>query len=202
MIAMATAPSKIPARRVGKNLERRVDETCGADSAAIFPLSSERLLAYDRNISIGSTAAAGCRVSDLRSQICRNLIKIGRETKTRSMVFYSRTTRREMMRRCGIGLLSSPLLALWNLERTNPPTPSDLGPPYQGTDDQLLDEIQRAAFDFFWNEASHSTGQIKDRALAKGNDSRLMSSIAATGFGLTGLCIAHQRGYGKSADIV
>jgi hypothetical protein len=118
------------------------------------------------------------------------------------MAFYGRTTRREMIRKCGMGLLGSPLLALWNPEKSNSPTPSDLGSPYQGTDDQLLDEIQRAAFDYFWNEASPSTGQIKDRALAKGNNSRLMSSIAATGFGLAGLCIAHQRGYGKSADIV
>src|SRR2546423_11225699 len=118
------------------------------------------------------------------------------------MAFYGRTTRREMIRKCGIGLLGSPLLALWSLKKTNSPTGSDLGSPYQGTDDQLLDEIQRAAFDFFWNEASPVTGQVKDRALAKGNDSRLMSSIAATGFGLTGLCIAHQRGYGKSVDIV
>src|SRR5437667_6298480 len=98
------------------------------------------------------------------------------------MAFDGRTTRREMMRRCGIGLLGSPLLALWNRGKNSPSISSNLGPPYQGTDDQLLDEIQRAAFEFFWNEASPSTGQIKDRALAKGNDSRLMSSIAATGF--------------------
>ena len=106
------------------------------------------------------------------------------------------------MRRCGIGLLGSPLLALWDREKNNSPNSSNRGSAYQGADDQLLDEIERAAFDFFWNEASPSTGQVKDRALAKGNDSRLMSSIAATGFALTCLCIAHQRGYGKSADIV
>ena len=113
------------------------------------------------------------------------------------MAFYGRTTRREMMRRCGVGLLASPLLTLWSCQKNNSSTSSNLGLPYQGTDDQLLDEIQRAAFDFFWNEASPSTGQVEDRALANGNDLRLMSSIAATGFGLTGLCIAHQRGYGK-----
>ncbi|PYV36203.1 MAG: hypothetical protein DMG09_18125, partial [Acidobacteria bacterium] len=65
----------------------------------------------------------------------------------------------------------------------------------------LLDDIQRATFDFFWNEASPTTGQVKDRALANGNDLRKMSSVAATGFGLTGLCIADYRGYGKSAEI-
>jgi hypothetical protein len=76
------------------------------------------------------------------------------------------------------------------------------GAPYEGTDKQLLDEIQRAIFSFFWNEASPKTGQVKDRALANGNDSHTMSSIAATGFGLTSLCIGDQRSYGKSADIL
>ena len=72
---------------------------------------------------------------------------------------------------------------------------------YRGTHEQFLDDIQRATFDFFWNEASPTTGQVKDRALANGNDLRKMSSVAATGFGLTGLCIADHRGYGKSAEI-
>ena len=58
---------------------------------------------------------------------------------------------------------------------------------YDGTDDQLLDEIQRGSFRFFWNETNPKTGQIKDRALLNGNDKRTMSSTAATGFGLTGL---------------
>jgi hypothetical protein len=76
------------------------------------------------------------------------------------------------------------------------------GEPYQGTDEQLLDEIERASFNFFWNEASPNTGQVKDRALAAGGDTRRMSSIAATGFGLTGLCIADRRGYRKSSEIL
>ena len=42
---------------------------------------------------------------------------------------------------------------------------------------------------------------MKDRALAAGNDSRIVSSIAATGFGLTALCIGHKRGYGDAAQI-
>src|ERR1700692_2806285 len=67
--------------------------------------------------------------------------------------------------------------------------------PYAGTDDQLLDEIQRGSFQFFWNETNPKTGQVKDRALLNGNDKRTMSSIAATGFGLTGLCIGNAREY-------
>src|SRR6185312_5788372 len=74
-------------------------------------------------------------------------------------------------------------------------------PPYEGTDEQLLDETQRASFDFFWKEASAQTGQVKDRALARGGDQRSISSIAATGFGLTALCIGDQREYRKSSEI-
>ncbi len=75
------------------------------------------------------------------------------------------------------------------------------GRKYERTDEQLLEEIQRAAFLFFWDEASPTTGQVKDRALASGGGTERMSSIAATGFGLTSLCIADHRGYAKSAEI-
>jgi hypothetical protein len=81
------------------------------------------------------------------------------------------------------------------------------GTPYSVPDEQFLDEIERASFEFFWNEASPITGQIKDRALLNGKESQLkesrpMASIASTGFGLTGLCIADKRGFRKSAEIV
>jgi hypothetical protein len=69
------------------------------------------------------------------------------------------------------------------------------------TDDEFLDQIQRAIFLFFWEQAGASTGQVKDRALAAGNDSRTVSSIAATGFGLAAFCIGHKRGYGDAAQI-
>src|SRR5712671_5432629 len=74
------------------------------------------------------------------------------------------------------------------------------------SDDKFLDEVERASFEFFWNEASPATGQVKDRALLNGKDkdkdARPMSSIASTGFALTALCIAHRRGYRKSGEIV
>src|SRR5467141_4099268 len=112
-------------------------------------------------------------------------------------------TRREAVRIGGMSLLCSPLAALAGCGAPTSRTYTEPGgTPYEGTDDQLLDEIQRATFSFFWNEASQNTGQVKDRALANGNDRRLMSSIAATGFGLASLCIGDQRGYGKSADIL
>lgn len=69
------------------------------------------------------------------------------------------------------------------------------------SDEELLDEVERGAFRFFWEQASPTTGQVKDRALASGQDTRRMSSIAATGFGLTGLCIADRRRYAPAADL-
>jgi len=83
---------------------------------------------------------------------------------------------------------------------TAPPPPGD---GYSGTDDQLLEEIEKAGFQFFWEQSDSSTGQIKDRAFAVGgNDNRPVSSIASTGFGLTALCIGDQRGYQPHSAIV
>jgi hypothetical protein len=82
-----------------------------------------------------------------------------------------------------------------------PPPPSGDG--YPGTDDQFMEEIEKAAFLFFWEQAGPTTGQVKDRALATGNnDTRTVSSIAATGYGLAALCIGDQRGYQPHATIV
>ncbi|HEY2544951.1 MAG TPA: hypothetical protein VGI46_02700, partial [Candidatus Acidoferrum sp.] len=111
--------------------------------------------------------------------------------------------RRELIKLGGLGLLSSsftPLLS--GFAAAQKPFVEPTGAPYQGTDEKLLDEIQRTSFDFFWFEASPKTGQVKDRALANGNDTRAMSSIAATGFGLTALCIGDHRGFGKTAEIL
>jgi len=95
----------------------------------------------------------------------------------------------------GLGLL---LLGCAGGSSFPPPPPGD---GYPGTDDQLLEEIEKAGFLFFWEQADPTTGQVKDRALAAGNDTRTVSSIAATGFGLTALCIGAQRDYQASADI-
>jgi hypothetical protein len=112
-------------------------------------------------------------------------------------------SRREVMRICGTGLLASPLTTIAGCSRrAGQAFVEPNSTPYEGTDEQLLDEIQRATFRFFWDEASPNTGQVKDRALANGNDSRKMASIAATGFGITSLCIGDQREYGKHPEIL
>lgn len=59
----------------------------------------------------------------------------------------------------------------------------------------LLEEIERRAFQFFWEQACGATGLVMDRAATDGDESRVVSSIAATGFGLTALCIGDSRGY-------
>ena len=69
------------------------------------------------------------------------------------------------------------------------------------SDDRVLDELERAAFEFFWNESHPATGLVMDKADANGAGSPGIASIAATGFGLTALCIGHERGYRPKTEI-
>jgi hypothetical protein len=105
-------------------------------------------------------------------------------------------TRREFLRASMATAATIPLIQTGFASRV-------LAPQYPATDTDvaLLDELQRTAFDFFWNEADPQTGLVKDRANANGGDSRLLSSIAATGFGLTAMCIGHRRRYRSRAKI-
>jgi hypothetical protein len=57
-------------------------------------------------------------------------------------------------------------------------------------DAAFLDYVQHTAFDFFWFEANPTNGLVRDRSRP---DS--VSSIAATGFGLTALGIGIDRGW-------
>lgn len=75
-----------------------------------------------------------------------------------------------------------------------------IDPSLQG-DAALLDELERSAFEYFWNESDPRTGLVKDRANANGGDTRKLASIAATGFGLSALCIGHQRNYRSRDEI-
>src|SRR5579871_4362174 len=71
-------------------------------------------------------------------------------------------------------------------------------------DEAFLDDLERQGCLFFWEQASPTTGQVLDRArndLNGARDPRRMASIAATGFGLSALCIAHKRGYLPKAQI-
>ena len=67
-------------------------------------------------------------------------------------------------------------------------------------DDELfLEDLQRRSFNYFWEQADPNTGLVPDRARTDGSsldeNHRNVASIAATGFGLTALCIAAERGW-------
>jgi hypothetical protein len=67
--------------------------------------------------------------------------------------------------------------------------------PLSTEDDAFLEELQKANFQFFWEQADPTTGLVKDRCHVRAADTSIVGSIASTGFGLTALCIGHQRGY-------
>jgi hypothetical protein len=61
--------------------------------------------------------------------------------------------------------------------------------------DSFLDELERRAVQFFWENSSPQTGLVLDRALASGGETRRVASSAAAGFGLSALCIGAERGW-------
>lgn len=67
-------------------------------------------------------------------------------------------------------------------------------------DESFLEELEHASFRFFWECADRQTGLVKDRNDASDRDDREVASTAATGFGLTALCIADQRGWLKPGE--
>lgn len=71
----------------------------------------------------------------------------------------------------------------------------------KAADDAFLEDLSRRSFQFFIEHANPQTGLVADRARTDGtsfksgdNHYRIASS-AATGFGLTALCIAAERGW-------
>ena len=72
-------------------------------------------------------------------------------------------------------------------------------PSVSAEDDALLEDLSKRSFLFFWEQADPDTGIVRDRARTDGTPvtgtSRDVGSIASVGFGLTGLCIAAERGW-------
>ncbi len=71
-----------------------------------------------------------------------------------------------------------------------PPSRTSLSP----EDDQFLDALEQVNFRYFWEQTNPDTGIVKDRCNVKTADNGIVGSIAATGFGLTAICIGQQRG--------
>jgi len=68
-------------------------------------------------------------------------------------------------------------------------------------DNLFLEDLQKRTFQFFWEHSDPKTGLTLDRARTNGSPPPAgeshyrVASIASTGFGLTGLCIAADRGW-------
>src|SRR5258708_12403183 len=109
-------------------------------------------------------------------------------------------SRREFMRRILAAGLCVPASGMMTALAQSPPP--QLSPPPElpafslsPEDDQFLNDLESANFLFFWEQASPKTGMVKDRCNIHANDQEILASIAATGFGLTALCIGEQRGF-------
>ena len=72
-------------------------------------------------------------------------------------------------------------------------------PGFSAQDQLFLEDLQRRSFNYFWEQADPNTGLVPDRARTDGSaldeNHRNVASIAATGFGLTALCIAAEHGW-------
>jgi len=75
----------------------------------------------------------------------------------------------------------------------------DSAPTQAQSDDAFLEDLSKRTFSYFVEQADRDTGLVLDRARTDGSPQdethRNVASIAATGFGLTGLCIAAEHGW-------
>ncbi|MBI2816528.1 MAG: hypothetical protein HYX72_06285 [Acidobacteria bacterium] len=68
-------------------------------------------------------------------------------------------------------------------------------------DDAFLEEVEKTTFLYFWEQSNPQTGIVRDRCNARSLSGNDVGSIAATGFGLTALCVADQRKWAPSGEI-
>lgn len=73
-------------------------------------------------------------------------------------------------------------------------------PPVSQQDEEFLDDLSRRSFQYFIEHWHPKTGLIRDRSHVNGEvvrrvDTYDVASLAATGFGLTALCIGVERGW-------
>jgi hypothetical protein len=65
-------------------------------------------------------------------------------------------------------------------------------------DQAFLEDLSKRTFMFFWEQADPQTGIVRDRSRTDGTPTERaghIGSIASVGFGLSGLCIAAERGW-------
>lgn len=81
------------------------------------------------------------------------------------------------------------------------PAPIQTSAALTAQDEEFLEDLERRSFQYFQEQSDPRTGLVLDRARTDGSPHderhRNVASIAATGFGLTALCIAAERGWIK-----
>src|ERR1700754_605680 len=101
-------------------------------------------------------------------------------------------TRRSATKLMGGALLSTLAPSVFSQTQQSPPPIPTFTRLLSDDDIAFLEEMEHSACLYFVEQADSNTGQVLDRASSKNNtgnfDSRFVSSIAATGFGLTALC--------------
>jgi hypothetical protein len=79
------------------------------------------------------------------------------------------------------------------------PVLTDQVAPVTPADRAFLEDLEHRSFVYFWEQADHGTGLVSDRARVDGGrakgPSRDIASTAATGFGLTAICIGAEHGW-------
>src|SRR5579863_1795745 len=77
--------------------------------------------------------------------------------------------------------------------------PAQQSPVITTEDRKFIEDMERRGVLYFWEQSDPSTGLVRDRASADGGPtkgpSRDIASLAATGFGLTALCIGSEHGW-------
>ena len=119
-----------------------------------------------------------------------------------------RLSRRELLRQVARAGVTIPLsrveflarLSQTDSSRTDPLAPFQDRQVLSPHDDSFLEDLERAGFLYFWEQANPDTGMVKDRSNVRSTDNRVLGSIAATGFGLSALCIGEKRGYISTAQ--
>ena len=115
----------------------------------------------------------------------------------------NRLSRRQWMRQfVGVGLslpftpalLASPLLAQASQQPAAPPDLPAGQYVLSPDDEQFLLAVETTSFQFFWEQQNPKTGLVQDRCDLRGGTPGVVASIAATGFGLTALCIGEKSG--------
>jgi hypothetical protein len=111
-------------------------------------------------------------------------------------------TRREWLARLACMAALAPF-ARWNglsplqISAKHPPrkVPPAVPKTLSDQDDAFLHDLEAANFRYFWEQTNPDTGIVRDRCNVRTPDTNDLGSIAATGFGLTALCIGEKRGF-------